>query len=113
MSRTQLLLGAAIALLVLLAPLIILIRIMLRPANRARLAAASWLPVVFLLLVSVSAWLWVKFSKVEIKVNISGAGELSLAVMALIGIYLVWVVTPVVAVTWTLLKLRRADVKPG
>ena len=107
MSRNQLLLAAAVAVLA-LTPLIMLVRSMCKPANRYQLGAASWIPVLFLWLVSISAWLWVQLSKVEIKVEISGAGELLQAVIALIGIYVVWIVTPVAAVTLTLLKLRHA-----
>lgn len=108
MSRNQLLLAAAVAVLVLLTPLVILVRSMCKPANRARFGAASWIPVLFLWLVSISAWLWLQLSKVEIKVQISGIRQLSVAVIALIGIYIVWVVTPVAAITVTLLKLRHA-----
>jgi hypothetical protein len=107
-TRNQLLLAAAVAALVLLTPLVILVRSMCKPANRVHLGAASWISVLFLWLVSISAWLWVQLSKVEIKVQISGAGELLQAVIALIGIYIVWIVTPVAAVTLTVLKLRHA-----
>ena len=95
-----------------LTPLVILVRSMCKPANRARLAAASWIPVLFLWLVSIGAWLWLQLSKVEIKVQISGLRELTVAVIVLIGIYIVWVVTPVAAITVTLLKLRHAAGKP-
>jgi hypothetical protein len=106
-SRNQLLLAAAVAVLVLLTPLVILVRSMCKPANRARIGAGSWIPVLFLWLVSISAWLWLQLSKVGIKIQISGIRELSLAVIALIGVYIVWVVTPVAAITLTLLKLRN------
>jgi hypothetical protein len=106
-SRNQLLLAAAAAALIMIAPLILLVVTMCRPANRARLAVASWIPVLILFLVSLGAWLWVLLAKVEIKVQISGTRELLLAVIAAIGIYMVWVVIPVAAVTWTLLKLRH------
>jgi hypothetical protein len=112
-NRNQLLLAAAVGVLVLLTPLVILVRSMCKPANRARFGAGSWIPVLFLWLVSISAWLWLQLSKVEIKVQISGTRQLSLAVIALIGIYIVWVVTPVAAITLTLLKLRHAAGKPG
>lgn len=108
MTRNQLLLAAAVALLVLLTPLVILVRSMCKPANRARIGAGSWIPVLFLWLVSISAWLWLQLSKVEITMQISGARQLSVAVVPLIGIYVVWVVAPVAAITVTLLKLRHA-----
>ena len=108
MSRNQLLLAAAVAALFILTPLVILVRSMCKPANRAHLASASWVPVLFLWLVSISAWLWLQFSKVEIKVRITDVRELVLALIALIGIYIVWVVTPVAALTLSLLKLRHA-----
>jgi hypothetical protein len=106
-TRNQLLLAAAVAVLVLLTPLVMLVRSMCKPANRARIGAGSWIPVLFLWLVSISAWLWLQLSNVEIKIQISGARQLSLAVIALIGSYIVWVVTPVAAITLTLLKLRN------
>lgn len=112
MSRNQLVLAAAAAALILVAPLVLLVVIMCRPARRARLSAASWIPVSILLLISLSAWLWVLLAKVEIKVQIRGTSELLLAVVAAIGIYIVWAVTPVAAVTWTLLKLRHIAGRP-
>ena len=39
--------------------------------------------------------------------RITGVRELLLALIALMGIYIVWVVTPVAAITVTLLKLRH------
>jgi hypothetical protein len=107
-TRNQLLLAAAGAALVLLTPLVILVRSMCKPANRARIGAGSWTPVLFLWLVAISAWLWLQFSKVEIKVQISGTRQLLLAVIALTGIYIVWIVSPVAAITVTLLKLGHA-----
>jgi hypothetical protein len=108
-TRNQLLLAAGLAVLVLLTPLVILVRSMCKPANRARIGAGSWIPVLFLWLVSISAWLWLQLSNVEIKIQISGTRQLSVAVVSLIGIYVVWVVTPVAAITVTLLKLRHAS----
>ena len=107
MTRNQLLLAGAVALLVLLTPLVILVRSMCKPANRTRIGAGSWIPVLFLWLVAISAWLWLQFAKVEIKMQITGVRELLLALIALLGIYIVWVVTPVAAITVTLLKLRH------
>jgi hypothetical protein len=81
---------------------------MCKPANRDHLRAASWIPVLFLWLVSIGAWLWLQLTKVEIRVQITGVRELLLALIALLGIYIVWVVAPVAAITLTLLKLRHA-----
>jgi hypothetical protein len=106
------LLAAAVAVLLLVAPLAALVLIMCRPANRARLSVASWIPILFLVLVSLSAWLWVLVAKVEVKVQIRGTRELLVAVVAAISIYIVWVVTPVAAVTLTLLKLRQIAGRP-
>jgi hypothetical protein len=87
---------------------VILVRSMCKPANRARIGAASWIPVLFLWLVSISAWLWLQVSEVTIKAQITGARELTLAVVSLIGVYVVWVVAPVAAITVTVFKLRHA-----
>jgi hypothetical protein len=111
-SRTQLLLTATAAALILVAPLVLLVLAMCRPANRARLGAGSWMPIFFLSVVSLSAWLWVLLTKVEIKVQISGVRELLLAVIAAIGAYIVWLVAPIAAATLTLLKLRHAAGRP-
>lgn len=81
---------------------------MCKPANRAHLGAASWIPVLFLWVVSIGAWLWLQLSRVEIRMQITGIGQLSLAVIALISIYIVWVVAPIAAITVTLLKVRHA-----
>jgi hypothetical protein len=72
------------------------------------LGAASWIPVLFLWVVSIGAWLWLQLSRVEIRMQITGIGQLSLAVIALISIYIVWVVAPIAAITVTLLKVRHA-----
>jgi hypothetical protein len=111
-TRNQLLLAAAVAVLA-LTPLIMLVRSMCKPGNRYHLGAASWIPVLFLWAVSIGAWLWLRLAKVEVKVRITGVRELVLALIALMGIYIVWVVTPVAAITLTLLKLRRSPGKPG
>jgi hypothetical protein len=106
------LLAATVAAVILVAPLALLVLAMCRPANRARLGAASWIPVLFLSLVSLSAWLWVRFANVEIKLQISGTSELLQAGIVAVGVYIVWLIAPVAAVTLTLLKLRHTAGRP-
>lgn len=108
MNGTQLLVGGLIAAALLLVPLALLVVVMCRPANRTRFAAAAWTFPLLLLLVSAGAWLWVVFANVGVTVQLHGARDLTLAVFAVIGIYMVWLVAPVTALTWTLLKLRHA-----
>jgi len=100
------------AALILLTPLLVLVVMMCKAANRGRLGAAPWTPVLILLLVSLSAWLWVFLANVQLKMQLHGAGETSLAVIAAIGVYIVWLVAPVAGVTWTLLKLRYIAERP-
>ena len=106
------LLAVIAAALILLTPLLVLVLMMCKPANRGRLGAGPWAAVLILLLVSLSAWLWVFLAHVQIKMQLHGAGETSLAVIAAVGVYIVWLVAPVTAVTWTLLKLRHVAERP-
>ena len=106
------LLAAIAAALILLTPLLVLVLMMCKPVNRGRLGAAPWAPVLILLLVSLSAWLWVFLANVQIRMQLHGAGETSVAVIAAIGVYIVWLVAPVTAVTWMLLKLRYIAERP-
>ena len=112
MNRTQLLIGGLIAAVVLITPLVLLVVMMCRPARRARLAAASWVPVVILLLVSLGAWLWVVFGNVNIHVQLHGWLQPILALMAAIAIYAVWLAAPVAGLTWAVLKIQRAANQP-
>ena len=108
MTRTQLLIGAAIAAVVLLTPLVLLVVMMLRPARRTRLAAASWTPVVILLLLSLGAWLWVVFGNVNIHVEVHSLAEAVVSLFAAIACYVVWLVAPVAGLTCALLKMHTA-----
>jgi hypothetical protein len=108
MTSTQLLVGGLIVAAVLVAPLVLLVLMMCRPANRARLAAATWTPVVILLLLSLSAWLWVVFGNVQIHVQLYGLRQATLALMGAIAIYAIWLAAPVAGLTWALLKVRSA-----
>jgi hypothetical protein len=108
MNSAQLLIGGLIAAVVLITPLVLLVVMMCRPTRRARLAAAPWTPVLILLLLSLGAWLWVVFGNVQIHVQLHGLREATLALMAAIAIYAVWLAAPVAGLTWALLKVRSA-----
>jgi uncharacterized protein YfiM (DUF2279 family) len=113
MTRTKLVVGGLIAFLLLVAPLVFLVTRMFRPANRVRLAAASWPRGLVFLLVPAVAWIWTIARANRISVNINTNPELVLAVLWLVVIYLIWFAAPVAAITWIVLKLMDRGFKRG
>lgn len=107
MSQTQLLIAGLTAAIILIAPLAVLVVAMCKPANRARLAAAPWTSLLFLVLVSVGAWAWLLLAHVEVGARVNGLEDFLRALVALIAIYVVWAVAPVAALTLVVLRLRR------
>jgi hypothetical protein len=97
-----------VAAIILLVPLGLIVRALTRPARRAWLVAAPlWMPAT-LWLICLGAWAWVVATDVEISFNVHGPVQLAVLILALLGVYLVWIVFPVVALTWTVARVRRS-----
>jgi hypothetical protein len=108
------LLGAAAAGLLLIAvPVVLLVRAMRRQDRRERLANAPLTGLFVLCAISIGAWLWVTLTNVEISARINGPIETLLLAMAAIGVYLLWLVVPVAALTWLVFKLPEVGAQEG
>lgn len=102
------LLGAAAVGLVLIAvPLVLLVHAMRRPHRRERLAKAPLTGLIVLCAISIGAWLWVTLTNVAISARINGALETFLLALAAIAVYLLWLVVPIAALTWLVFKLPQ------
>jgi uncharacterized protein YfiM (DUF2279 family) len=113
MTRIQVVVGGLVGAIILLTPLVLLVLRMCRPANRARLVAASWIRVFGFLLVPLAAWVWVIFGVTRISATINGVVVIVLGILWIVTIYLVWIAAPVAAVTWIVLKLMDRGSKPA
>jgi len=108
------LLGVAVAGLLLLAvPLILLVLGMRRQDRRERLTNAPLTGLLILGAISIGAWLWITLTDVEISARVNTPIETFLLAIAAIGVYLLWLVVPVAALTWLVFKLPEVAAREG
>lgn len=94
-----LVIGLAAAALVLVAGAAMLVRWMLRPARRTRLAGAGWWTTLGALSIAAIPWIWLEVGEHHLHIEAEGIGGVVKLTAGALAIYAVWLLLPIAALT--------------